>query len=218
MDSFGQLSKMRHIEANRFPNARGVIRSWTPDHTSLLMTGPMFCSPSVLCVKSLQLCQTLCDPMDCSLPGSSVHGFLQARNWSGLPCSPSRDLLDSGIEPASLTSPVLAGGFFTTSPVIGVQGCEKMLLFQFWMITRALELDFLLPFNSQPPIFPLLCLISSPQDSLHDLLKNIDYILSLLLKTHQSSPLTLGIKFNSSVALCGLALGSLTIAVTTWIL
>ena len=29
--------------------------------------------------KSLQSCLTLCDPMDCSLPGSSVHGTLQAR-------------------------------------------------------------------------------------------------------------------------------------------
>ena len=26
-----------------------------------------------------QLCPTLCDPVDCSLPGSSVHGILQAR-------------------------------------------------------------------------------------------------------------------------------------------
>ena len=30
-------------------------------------------------VKSLQLCLSLCDPLDCSLPGSSVHGILQAR-------------------------------------------------------------------------------------------------------------------------------------------
>ena len=29
--------------------------------------------------KSLQSCSTLCDPMDCSLPGFSVHGILQAR-------------------------------------------------------------------------------------------------------------------------------------------
>ena len=29
--------------------------------------------------KSLQSCLTLCDPMDCSLPGFSVHGILQAR-------------------------------------------------------------------------------------------------------------------------------------------
>ena len=33
----------------------------------------------VVCVKSLQLCPTLCDPRDCSLPDSSVHGVLQAR-------------------------------------------------------------------------------------------------------------------------------------------
>ena len=32
-----------------------------------------------------QLCLTLCDPMDCSLPGSTVHGIFQARYWSGLP-------------------------------------------------------------------------------------------------------------------------------------
>ena len=31
------------------------------------------------CAKSLQLCPTLCDLMDCSPPGSSVHGILQAR-------------------------------------------------------------------------------------------------------------------------------------------
>ena len=30
-------------------------------------------------VKVTQLCLTLCDPVDCSLPGSSVHGILQAR-------------------------------------------------------------------------------------------------------------------------------------------
>ena len=35
-------------------------------------------------VKS-QSCLTLCDPMDCSLPGSSVHGIFQHEYWSGLP-------------------------------------------------------------------------------------------------------------------------------------
>ena len=33
----------------------------------------------VAVVASLQSCPTLCDPMDCSLPGFSVHGILQAR-------------------------------------------------------------------------------------------------------------------------------------------
>ena len=35
--------------------------------------------------KSLQSCLTLCDPMDRSLPGSSVHGFSRKEYWSGLP-------------------------------------------------------------------------------------------------------------------------------------
>ena len=34
--------------------------------------------------------------------------------WSGLPCPPPGDLLNPGIEPASLKSPALAGRFFTT--------------------------------------------------------------------------------------------------------
>ena len=36
--------------------------------------------------KSLQSCLTLCDPIDCSLPGSSVHGIFQARvlEWGAI--------------------------------------------------------------------------------------------------------------------------------------
>ena len=37
-----------------------------------------------VCAKSLQSCPTLCDPMDCSLPGSSVHGFSRQEFWDGL--------------------------------------------------------------------------------------------------------------------------------------
>ena len=66
-------------------------------------------------IKSLQLCPTLCDPMGRNLPGSTIHGILQARNGSGLPCLPPGDLPDPGIEPMSLMSPELASGFFTTS-------------------------------------------------------------------------------------------------------
>ena len=51
-------------------------------------------------------------PVDCSLPGSSVHGVLQARILEWLPCPPPEDLPDPGIKPESLT---LAGGFFVTS-------------------------------------------------------------------------------------------------------
>ena len=40
--------------------------------------------------------------MDCSPPGSSVHGISQARILSGLPFPSPEDLLDPGIEPKSL--------------------------------------------------------------------------------------------------------------------
>ena len=41
--------------------------------------------------------------------------FSRKEYWSGLPCPPSGNLPDSGIEPASLTSPAWASRFFTTS-------------------------------------------------------------------------------------------------------
>ena len=51
--------------------------------------------------------------MDCSLPGSLVHGIFQARilEWVAIPhCG---DLPNPGIESVSLVSPALAGEFFT---------------------------------------------------------------------------------------------------------
>ena len=56
-----------------------------------------------MCVhaKSLQSCPTVCDPMDCSLPGSSVHGDSPGKN-TGVGCPPPEDLPNSGIRPKSL--------------------------------------------------------------------------------------------------------------------
>ena len=51
-----------------------------------------------------KLCLTLCDPMDCSLPGSSVR-FPRQEYWSGLPFPP-RDLPHPGIKPTSPASQV----------------------------------------------------------------------------------------------------------------
>ena len=42
-------------------------------------------------------------------------GFSRQEHWSGLPCPSPGDLPDPGIEPVSLMSPEVAGGFFTTS-------------------------------------------------------------------------------------------------------
>ena len=65
------------------------------------------------CAKLLQLCPTLCDPMDCSLLGSSVHGDSPGNNWSGLSFPSPGDLPKPGVESSSLMSPALAGGFST---------------------------------------------------------------------------------------------------------
>ena len=49
-----------------------------------------------------QSCPTLCDPVDYSVPGSSVHGVLQAAIRSGLPFLPPGELPYAGIEPCLL--------------------------------------------------------------------------------------------------------------------
>ena len=51
--------------------------------------------------------------MDCSPPGSSVHGISKEKYWSGLPITSPGDLPDSGIK---LVSPALVAGFFTAEP------------------------------------------------------------------------------------------------------
>ena len=88
------------------------------EHLICLLRGCMFhesryraCMPA----KSLQSCPTLCDAMDCSPQGSSVHGFSGQEYWSELPCPPLGDLPYPGIKPTSLMFPELAGRFFTTS-------------------------------------------------------------------------------------------------------
>ena len=55
----------------------------------------------------------LCDLMDCSLPDSSVHGILKARILEWVPWPPPGDLPNPRIKSTTLTSPALAGGFFT---------------------------------------------------------------------------------------------------------
>ena len=54
-----------------------------------------------------QSCLTLCDPMDCSPPGSSVMEFSRQEYCSGLPFSSLEDLPDSGIESMFPASPAL---------------------------------------------------------------------------------------------------------------
>ena len=64
---------------------------WWWSHVFLYLNKPMECTTAsmnpnvnyglwvIVRVKSLKLCPTVCNPLDCSLSGSSVHGILQAR-------------------------------------------------------------------------------------------------------------------------------------------
>ena len=57
--------------------------------------------------QSLQTCPVHCDPLDCSPRASLSMGFSRQEYWSGLPCPPPADPLDSGIKPTSLVSPAM---------------------------------------------------------------------------------------------------------------
>ena len=78
---------------------------------SSLFTFQYSTSPKCVCMRVCvhlvsQLCLTLCDPMDYSLPGTFVHGDSPGKNteyWSGLPCLPLGDLPNPGIESRSPT-------------------------------------------------------------------------------------------------------------------
>ena len=67
-------------------------------------------TPVLACVQA-QSCPSLCKPMDCSPPGSSVHGIFQARILEWLPFPSLGDCPHPGTEP---TSPALASKFVTT--------------------------------------------------------------------------------------------------------
>ena len=96
-----------------------------------------------------QLCLTLCDPIDCSLPGSSIHGIFQARilEWVAIP-SPG-DLLDPGIEPGSLAlwADSLTRDFFTFScireSILCLKCFETCLVFELCVTTLISAMFFL---------------------------------------------------------------------------
>ena len=77
----------------------------------------IFKTQTIVCMhaKSFHLCLTLCDPMDSSLPGSSIHGIFQSRMLEWVPWPSLWYFRKLGITFVSLMSSALAGGFFITS-------------------------------------------------------------------------------------------------------
>ena len=73
-------------EGNGNPHQYSCLENWSLLLSILYI---VVCVCVCVCVKLLQMCLTLCDPMDCSPLGSSVHGILQARilEWIAMPSS-----------------------------------------------------------------------------------------------------------------------------------
>ena len=68
-----------------------------------------------------QLYPTLCDPMECSPPGSLLMGLSRQEYWSGLSFPPPGNLPDPGIEPTSPASPALQVDSLPLSHLVSLQ-------------------------------------------------------------------------------------------------
>ena len=75
---------------SRFPHSLLVSEPRPLLNPTALVSPESFLKTVCVHAKSLQSYPTLCDPVDCSLPGSSVHGILQARIQEWAPTSFSR--------------------------------------------------------------------------------------------------------------------------------
>ena len=94
----------------------GVTQSWTrPKRLSSSSSSTYHIVLFCLHAKSLQSSTTLCHPTDCSLPGFSLHGILQARILEWVAIAFSRGSSQPRDQTTSLMSPALAGRLFTTS-------------------------------------------------------------------------------------------------------
>ena len=107
-----------HLEVPALRSDCYENNTFSPTEGHQFLSAAILAPSKILCVctQSLQSCLTLCDPMDCSPPGSSVHGILQERiqKWVVMPSSEGsfrhRDW--TGVSWGSCTSDRL----FTTEP------------------------------------------------------------------------------------------------------
>ena len=99
-------------------------------------------SEGLLLGKSLQSCPTLCNPMDCSLPGYYVYGILQAGILEWVALLSSRIFPTQGSNPCLFKSSAPAGRFFTASATCCLHSRDLQVI------------DQLIPCQSAPADFP----------------------------------------------------------------
>ena len=108
--------KITHMNLVSGQEQRHRHREWTCGHSGEgegRMQSEIWLDINTLCVLVAQSWLTLCNPMDCSPPGSSVHGILQARTleWVAMPFS--RGSFQPGIK---LGSPALQADSLSSEP------------------------------------------------------------------------------------------------------
>ena len=104
----------------------------------------MGCVCVCVCVVT-QSCLTLCDPMDCSPLGSSVHGIFQTRilEWVAISYSKGSSWPKDQTHVSWVSC--LAGRFFTTVPPAVVQSLSRVWLFATpWAAARQASLSFII--------------------------------------------------------------------------
>ena len=79
-----------------------------------------------VCAQSLSRVRLFATPWIAACHTPLSTGFSRQEYWSGLPCPPPGDLPNPEIEPTSLTSPELAGGFFIPSPTWEARGSSNI--------------------------------------------------------------------------------------------
>ena len=101
------------------------------------------------CTQSLNRVQLVVTPWTVAHQALLSMGFPWRESWSGLPFSSPEDLPDTGIVPASLVSPALAGRFFITSATVEARWWKRWLFIcQKWVLSllkETLEKQVLFP-------------------------------------------------------------------------
>ena len=136
-----QMRKQRHWEVEQIPGG-SITNGWQKGLASRTSTFRTYISNYEVTMLVTQSCLTLCNPMDCSPPGSSVHVILQARILERVDISSSR----GNSQPRDQTQvSCIAGRFFTTwatreaqlyhyTKVVGEAFCKALFSILWWFL------------------------------------------------------------------------------------